>query len=121
MLRVRQQQWKELGKPRRGDFTRRAAAHIQQCWPESAEQWREPGLESFVDAAIDDAAGLEIESEKDVVRYIDIQCLTERVLLKDSRYAWARKLLEQRELPANERLDAVWSRLIREIEKETGD
>ena len=120
MLRIRHEQWKEFGKPKRSDFTRRTVEHIQKCWPEIAEQWSNPGVELFIDAAIDDAAELAIESEKDVVRYIDMQCLTECELLKHSRHAWARKLLEQRELPANERLDAVWSRLIREIEGEKG-
>ena len=80
----------------RSDFIRRSVEHIQKCWPESAEKWGDPGLVLFIDAAIGDAAELAIESEKDVVRYIDIQCLTEGELLKDSRYAWARKLLELR-------------------------
>lgn len=121
MLRIRQEQWNELGEPKRVEFAERAAQHVRKCWLEPDEEWDGADIESFIDSAIEDAAELDILTERDVVRFIDIQCLTDRALLSDRRYAWASNVLEQRELPANERLDAVWSRLLHEIEEEPED
>ena len=121
MLKIRQEQWNELGEPRRVEFAERAAQHVRKCWSEADEDWDSADLESFIDSAIEDAAELDIRTEKDVVRFIDILCLTDRKVLADRRYAWANNMLEQREIPANERLDAVWSRLLREIEDEPED
>lgn len=97
-------------------FERRAVAHIRENLPEQSAGFSDPQIRERVRDGVRRANRYGLESERQAMCFIDTGFLIGPDFDTRSDTRWARTLLEDRQLSANERA----ARLLSRAEKEKG-
>ena len=114
MLRLRSGQIEALDAAVRAAFHRRAIAHLRAAFPGHETLRDTDRATATVDAAMERAADYGITSERDVVRFIDLEFALGTDFPDRDPTAWVRNVLEApRQSPA-ERMNRIYDRLARE-------
>ncbi|MBZ5626743.1 MAG: hypothetical protein LAQ69_49910 [Acidobacteriia bacterium] len=105
MLTIRDEQWRVFADCAESAFINRVVAHLQRALPEICAEMGEDAVRLSVARGIQRAREYRIDSEYDVVRFIDFLYVLGFEF--DTEHAWARDILTDKLVPAEMRLDMI--------------
>jgi hypothetical protein len=88
-------------------FEDEMVAHLRKVYPAQSARLSEPELRALVAHGIITARGYNILLEPDVARYIEFMLTISPNFDRGDEAPWAAKILTQRRVPANAKLDAI--------------
>jgi hypothetical protein len=115
MLVIRDVQFEVFQKAASESFKQRVLAHFQECCPEEIERRGESAIRVFIDDAVFRARRYGVETEFDVMRFIDHQLVLGDHFDADSRLPWASRILTAPDLPGSTKMDILSARTEREL------
>ena len=118
MLTIRSEQMLVFSDAARTSFLDRTAAHLMRALPEACAELGIAAVRQSVADGLAKARSYGIETEYDVVRFIDFMYVMGFEF--DAQDGWAREILANRRIPAQVRLDMIDERLD-EPEPEAGE
>ena len=125
MLKIRGEQMDVMAQAAMRGFEQRVAQHLNEHFPEECRRAGPERIAAAIRQGVARAARYGITSELDVVRYLDLSVVLGLDFDSGKRYPWAQQILEDRELDADEKIDALFDRLdamqIRELDAVIGD
>jgi hypothetical protein len=111
MLTISARQMAELGRPRRERFEQRAVAHLMGV-ANGAAEWTDEAALLHVRAAHQSARRCGIESERGIVRFMNLTLLFGLDFDRDPAFPWAREVLEEPGINPDLRVDLLVSEAI---------
>jgi hypothetical protein len=93
-LKIRLEQYDQLMADEVRDFVRRVYRHLCEHFPEECAAAGEQAVRADVRFGIERAESYGLESEVDLVQFIDVQMVFGRGFDTDPRCPWAREILE---------------------------
>jgi hypothetical protein len=122
MLTIRDEQMEALQEAAMRSFEQRMVLHLRQFFPEECRRAGEMRTLAAIRQGVQRAQAYGIESEIDVVRYIDISVVLGLDFDSGKRYPWARQILEDGEMDGSEKINALLDTMdymrIRELDAE---
>ncbi len=109
MLTIRPDQMKVFAQYTTTDFEHRAMDHLRRCFPERTKALDEQRLLKPVRAGIIRAKPYGIETEREVVKYIDLMVIFGREFDTDPKYPEARRILMRKDLTARSKIEKLYA------------
>jgi len=94
VLRIRNAHLEALGRSRKDFFAKRAADHLARYFPHLPELVDRSLLLARVQRSIQKAAGYGFSSQRDLIRWLNVDAALGEDFAGDLRYPWARRILE---------------------------
>jgi hypothetical protein len=107
MLVIRNEQMAALSRARKAQFKARLAAELPAAHPVELASLDAAGVRALVDAGVERAERYAIDTEEGIRRYVAMTVVHGAAFEERPDYAWARTVLERRDLPADTRVDQV--------------
>jgi hypothetical protein len=111
MLTISRTQMEALSRAFVESFRERAAAHVAKAFPEAAACLGDSSVHASVDEAIAQAGKYGIETEFDIVRFLNLIYRLGFAFYKDPKHDWAVALLTDPQNPPGQRLELVFAQL----------
>ena len=116
MLTVRKQQLDALGAYMRQSFEDRVAQHLVREWPLQVRKLLSAGgsekpVRDLIQLGIQKAARYGIESEADVMRFIELMVRILPEFDEQKELGWARAILDDRSLPGAAKIGLIQEQL----------
>ena len=99
MLRIREEQYEELGKVSLKQFADSMVKHIREFFPEQYDALGEPIVRNVIEYGVERAEAHGFENEPDVSMYIDLMLLLGSNFDTDPQLPWAAETLQEEPTP----------------------
>ena len=109
MLSMRPNQMKVLAQHTTRNFERRAMEHLRRCFPEQSKALGEQGLLELIRDGISRTESYAIDTEREVVKYIDLMVVFGREFDTHPRYPEARRILTDEDLTARSKVEKLYA------------
>jgi hypothetical protein len=93
MLKIRKDQYEELGKVSLKRFEDSMVEHIKEFFPKYYEIHKEPLIRKIIQYGVDRAESYGFETQRDTPFFIDLMFLLGSHFDEDTQYPWAPKIL----------------------------
>jgi hypothetical protein len=107
LLKIRQEQWDLLSQHMGLTFENNTLVHLRKHWPERCDTLKESGVRSSIQEGITRAKQYGIESEYDILRYINHMYALGFDFDDNEAYPWAKEILTDEHLNAAERMEQL--------------
>lgn len=94
MLKIRKEQYEEMGKISLKRFEDSMVEHIKEFFPENYDALGEPVVRNVIEYGVDRAEAHGFETEPDVNMYIDLMLLLGSHFDTDPQLPWVKEILE---------------------------
>jgi hypothetical protein len=105
MLTIREQQWRVLAAHAENSFVSKVVEHLERALPETCSEMGAEAVRVSVIKGIERARSYRIQTEYDIVRFIDFQYVLGFSFDKDND--WAQEILSNLRIPAQMRLEMI--------------
>jgi len=93
MLQIRKKQFDILCRARQEGYRRRVYVHLQSVWPDELKTLQKDKVYEMIDTGIEKALRYRIESEMDIVKFIDCMIIWGADFDISPLTAWAAEIL----------------------------
>jgi hypothetical protein len=98
MLTLKENQLARLVQNAEDGFVKRALDHVAESFPGKAYSIRDPALRAFIVDSMKRAECFGLKSERQIMCFIDSECLLGQMFYSRGEHAWARKVLDSKVL-----------------------
>jgi hypothetical protein len=122
MLKIRKEQNDELAKAALKRFEDSMVVHLNKFFPEECDLLGADGTRQAIRYAIEQAAGYDIVSQRDVCIYADVMFAFGRDFDHSRKLPWAAQILNDKssEGKPSEKVDKLYDAALKNIEKAAG-
>jgi len=110
-LVLRREQVAVLADYCRDAFKQRLLRHLREVFPDETEEMPDPLLWKQVQPAMEKAGKYDIQTEYDVVRFVDLTFLLGPDFDSSPEAPWAGEILRDQQLNGAQKTDALWRRV----------
>jgi hypothetical protein len=111
MLKIRQKQYKELGKVPLKCFNKRMLDHLQTFWPDRCNQLGREKVQLSIQTGISKAKRYGFRTEYDVARYIDLMYILSFDFDTNPQTRWMKEFLAGNESAPTSRMDKLYEQV----------
>lgn len=109
MLRIRPEQDKALSDYMLRSFEKRVLAHLRKCFPKKCEAMDEEKLIELIREGIQRSRSYGIETERNVMEFIDLMVVFGRHFDTDKTYPQAAKILAEKDADSPKKIDRLYA------------
>jgi hypothetical protein len=112
MLTIRESQMAALARELIARFDYKALAHVKNCFPQLCAQMGDAGALHYVRAGLRRAREYGLESEYDLLRFLNVMFTLGSEFDSNEKYPWVRPILENRAAPPTTRMNLLMGEII---------
>jgi hypothetical protein len=112
MFVIRPSQMAALRQVIHAPFVEQVTACLHRRWPHACAELGDERVRASVRQAIDRCVRLGIDTERDVVRFVNVMYFLGHGFDTDPSLPWAREILARPGISGTERLDAIYARIL---------
>ncbi|MHC4644368.1 MAG: hypothetical protein ACYTBJ_02615 [Planctomycetota bacterium] len=121
MLKIRKDQYEELGKVSLKRFEDSMVEHIKEFFPKYYEIHKEPLIRKIIQYGVDRAESYGFETKRDTPLFIDLMFLLGSHFDEDIQYPWAKNILADKSISdPTERADKLYDTGVEFLDEVTG-
>jgi hypothetical protein len=107
MLKIRAEQYRELGKMCRERFVDEAVEHLCSRYPGQTAEMEEAGRRQLVETGIEEAKGHGVRKERDILRYLECMVEYGPRFPDDAGCEWAAAILRDPALTGTQKMERI--------------